>query len=1017
MPTSSRRYGIFDYSDYIGSRVDNFTGRTWVFQEIDRWLGEKNAARYFLLTGEPGSGKSAVAARLAQFAAGEVVQPPSCQRLTSGFLRAVHFCRATASDWVDPRTFARSLALQLTSIDEFKRALKDVGDRDINIDVQIHAGTVESGGSVTGLNIQNLVVQGLNGQEAFNRIVADPLRAIYDAGYDQPILALIDSLDEALASSTEVKIVDLLAGAEGMDSRVRFILTSRPEPRVENRFPSARGLSLSDPEHAGDTNGDIADFVALRLRQDASLASKAAGLPPAQAAALPANISARADGNFQYVAFLLNAVAAGQQSLDNPAGLPAGLDGLYNESLRRVVTLGKKDWATVYQPFLGVLSVALEPLTLELLQTHTASATSLWNVYTDLIQFIEAVPVSALAGEETDTENRYRLYHQSVIDFLHKRQLMMAGNGHDKGRKKVLTNDYYVEAKDWHARIVAACEGSAGDWSQVDWSAAAHYTLRHLVAHIYQLRQANGYRNKLHALLETRAFIDQHLAILGKPNLVLDDLRLALNLALEHDDLAQAWRHIREYRRVIRNQLDFEQLLQAVETGNTTGDYDQVTERTALYGYMPNSQALARLWIAWNAAASGHTKTSVVIVKRALDRLPPRGTAQIVSQRAGDSATHAVEDAIGETLQRLLIRIAQIAEPTLDAQNYWLREAMSPWPALAVENTIGRLSESLAFWGELFDAEQTSETMESLFRDLQARGGRLDADMPPALGRDTIYFFQRRFAAGLFNSRHDPGWLGYVKRSVALIALDDYPSYREVALSWVAAAVLSQENPALAREALAAVLGGMFRPSPGFWGDSVAAAMDGMGRENNQESESAALLSLLEHVEATGERGVDPSVPRKMPEIIQWRRKVGLPEDPWSFSMRRRNAVAAVLHRRGDLPGAEALLQEASAEPREGSYAGFRALVRLSLACRWLEWHRLYEATNQTYLAETDASHVRDEVLRRERLDLVNNMRNWITTYGSNPAAVIEDEALAQLQQKKWPGARAVHRVSVRTVV
>jgi hypothetical protein len=94
------------------------------------------------------------------------------------------------------------------------------------------------------------------------------------------------------------------------------------------------------------------------------------------------------------------------------------------------------------------------------------------------------------------------------------------------------------------------------------------------------------------------------------------------------------------------------------------------------------------------------------------------------------------------------------------------------------------------------------------------------------------------------------------------------------------------------------------------------------------------------------------------------------------------------------------MLQQASLVPPEGSYAGFRALVRLSMACRWLEWRYLPEALNQTSLAEMDALHVRDDVLRQERVDLVDKMRNWITTYGPNPTALPEEEALAQLQQK-----------------
>ncbi len=45
--------------------TQSFTGREWVFEEIDRWLQQGNE-RFFILTGEPGVGKSAIAALLTQ---------------------------------------------------------------------------------------------------------------------------------------------------------------------------------------------------------------------------------------------------------------------------------------------------------------------------------------------------------------------------------------------------------------------------------------------------------------------------------------------------------------------------------------------------------------------------------------------------------------------------------------------------------------------------------------------------------------------------------------------------------------------------------------------------------------------------------------------------------------------------------------------------------------------------------------------------------------------------------------
>ena len=66
---------VFDFSDFIVERTKNFTGREWIFRKIDRWLADPNRSRIFLLTGAPGSGKSAIMARLAEVSLGETTVP------------------------------------------------------------------------------------------------------------------------------------------------------------------------------------------------------------------------------------------------------------------------------------------------------------------------------------------------------------------------------------------------------------------------------------------------------------------------------------------------------------------------------------------------------------------------------------------------------------------------------------------------------------------------------------------------------------------------------------------------------------------------------------------------------------------------------------------------------------------------------------------------------------------------------------------------------------------------------
>ena len=48
----------------LEEKTSGFTGRSWVFRSIDAWLTSGNARR-FLVVGEPGTGKSALAARMA----------------------------------------------------------------------------------------------------------------------------------------------------------------------------------------------------------------------------------------------------------------------------------------------------------------------------------------------------------------------------------------------------------------------------------------------------------------------------------------------------------------------------------------------------------------------------------------------------------------------------------------------------------------------------------------------------------------------------------------------------------------------------------------------------------------------------------------------------------------------------------------------------------------------------------------------------------------------------------------
>jgi len=513
--TQAMRKPVIDFTSYIVERADHFTGREWLFQDINAWLADPQGERFFLVKGEPGSGKTAISARLSQFAEDTVSPPDGLAHLTSNFLSALHFCSARDSRWIHPRVFAESLAMQLAErYPAYAKALAEKsGDRSIRIEVEQH---IEQGDAV-GVIINKLDVGGTSPEDAFNRVVREPLEALVAEELDRQVIILVDALDEALSSSLEPNIVTLLSQTDNLSSHVRFILTTRQESRVENKFRNMRCLSISTPNDQRN-QVDIGRYVQDRLDVDLALIEKAEQAETEQIAELVEIVPRKAEGNFLYARFLLDAMAKGLRPLTELSGLPTGLDELYFDSLNRVFMLGKRDWLTMYLPLMGVLSVAQESLTIAQLQAFTAQQKSSVRQYlSDFQQFIQE---TSPRDDQSEQEARYRLYHQSFIDFLGRKRIFRD--------QRQLTNDYYIPPDEWHRRIVDHIRGRATSWENVDWSQGDAYGLRYLAQHLFSIEEDQQLVNLLKG-----PFLIAKVQYLGSYRSILDDLRLGMQVAVQ----------------------------------------------------------------------------------------------------------------------------------------------------------------------------------------------------------------------------------------------------------------------------------------------------------------------------------------------------------------------------------------------------------------------------------------------------------------------------------------------------
>ncbi|MGD0243951.1 MAG: hypothetical protein ABSB59_27040 [Streptosporangiaceae bacterium] len=441
--------------------VTGFVGRRWALDRVERWLD--STASVLVVTGAAGTGKSALAEHLAETIS--VLRPGSAEAARTGRrgLAAVHVCRPGDDTSRDPAWFVEDVAAQLaTSVPGFAaardEALSTFTTIPVTISARAQAGTVESGGWNVGAIVS---LPGLSALELADRLLRRPLGAAALAG---PVpIVLVDGLDEALDYPAVATVPDVIQSLMG-NTPLRWIVATRPDPRVIDRFPAGiERLDLDADCPPGED--DIATYAAQRLRAPSGIQG--------DNAELIGRLAQAANGNFLYARWVIDDLMADPERLASvlrsPSAwpLPPGLGGIYREYLTRLVGLapGNTEISRTDMALLGTLSVARRPMTeaeLGRVLALTPAATRPYITRLTRLLVHDGAPLS---------QRGYRLFHSSFAEFL-------ADGDEARG--------WWCDPADQHTRITGGLTGSGASPAGSRWDERNDYLVRYGPIHACQ---------------------------------------------------------------------------------------------------------------------------------------------------------------------------------------------------------------------------------------------------------------------------------------------------------------------------------------------------------------------------------------------------------------------------------------------------------------------------------------------------------------------------------------------------
>ncbi len=348
---------IRDYSRFLQEKTYDFVGRRFVFDAVDRFIAMYPRG-YYIIRGDPGIGKSALAAYLVR---------------NRGY---VHHFNIQSEGINKTETFLRNICAQLI--------------------VAYH------------LNHRSLPPEATADSGFLNRLLAEASEKLTS---QEKLVIVIDALDE-VDTSHFPSGPNILYLPATLPQNVYIIMTTR-RMSLNLRIECEQETFEIKPDAAN--RADIREYVEHavgRLGIQTYIARQ--GIDNEF---FIDHLVEKSEGNFMYIRYVLPDIERGVYSNLGLETLPTGLQNYYEDHWRRIHNKSKEDtWFQYKLPIISVLAAYQEPISLDRLSqfSHIQEKGRIVEVLHEWAQFLH-VDVNL---QRDSSQKVYSIYHTSFRDFL-----------------------------------------------------------------------------------------------------------------------------------------------------------------------------------------------------------------------------------------------------------------------------------------------------------------------------------------------------------------------------------------------------------------------------------------------------------------------------------------------------------------------------------------------------------------------------------------------------------------------